>query len=85
MFIDKMEGMDGLIIEPCNSIHNCFVKFPLDVIFLDSSNRVVKILRNFKPWHFSGIYLKSKKVLELNAGTLLRDIEVGDELEVRGV
>ncbi len=76
---------DGLLIEPCNSIHNCFVRFPIDVIFISKNNVVVKVIREFKPWRFTGIYFKSKKVLELPGGTLDFEIMVGDELEVSHV
>ncbi len=85
MFIPEMKGFDGLILEPCNSIHNFFVRFAIDVVFMDRDNKVVKIIRNFKPWRVSGIYLKAKKVLEMEAGKLDSDVQVGDELEVRGV
>lgn len=82
MFIKDMNGFDGLILDPCNSVHNFFVRFATDVVFLNSENKIVKILRNFKPWRVSGIYFRSKKALELKAGTLPPDIKEGDILEV---
>jgi uncharacterized membrane protein (UPF0127 family) len=85
MFIKEMRGMDGLILDPGNSIHNCFVRFPIDVIFISRENRVVKIIRGFKPWRFSWIYLKSKCVLELPNGKIPNHIKKGDMLEVTGV
>ncbi len=85
MFIKEMKGFDGLILDPANSVHNCFVRFPIDVVFLNSENRIVKIIRNFKPWRFSWIYFKSRRVLEIKGGSLSEDIDVGDELEVRDV
>jgi len=85
MFIKDMIGFDGLVIDPCNSIHNCFVKFPIDAIFLDKHNCIVKILRNFRPWRFSGIYFKASKVIEFKAGTVEQTVNVGDYLEVSGV
>jgi len=85
MFVKKMKNMDGLLLDPCNAIHNCFVRFSLDVVFLDRDFKVVKVLRNFKPWRFSWIYFKATRVLELPQGKLPEDIQVGDELEVTGV
>lgn len=84
MFREKMIG-DGLMLEPCNSIHNCFVRFPIDVIFLDRDNRIVKILKGFKPWRFSWIYFKARRTLELPNGKVPNEVSVGDELEVLGV
>jgi uncharacterized membrane protein (UPF0127 family) len=84
MFRKKFLG-DGLLIEPCNSIHNCFVRFPIDAVFVDRNLKIVKILRNFKPWRFSLIYFKANKVIELPTGTITDVIEKGDFLEVQGV
>lgn len=82
MFQDEMKGMDGLLLEPCRSIHNFFVRFPIDVVFISKKNTVVKVIRNFRPWQVSGIYLKATKTLELPAGVLHDDINPGDTLEV---
>lgn len=84
MFAKSMIG-DGLLLEPCTSVHNCFVRFPIDVVFLDRDNKVVKILRNFKPWRFSWIYFSARRAIELPAGKVPKDINVGDQLEVMGV
>lgn len=82
MFAHQMQGFDGLMIEPCTSIHTFFMKFPIDVIFLDKNNTVVKIIRDMRPWRLSGIYLKARKVLELKAGSLPDKIKKGDAIEV---
>ena len=92
-FMERLQGLmfrknflgDGLIIEPCNSIHNCFVRFPIDAVFVDKNMKIVKILRNFKPWRFSLIYFKAKKVVELPGGSLSETIKKDDLLEVQGV
>lgn len=84
MFSKEMIG-DGLLLDPCNSIHNCFMHFSIDVIFMDRDNRIIKILRNFKPWRFSWIYWKAVRTLELPAGKVPNTIEEGDQLEVLGV
>lgn len=85
MFKKNMDGMGGLLLEPCQSVHNCFVRFPIDVIFLSSKNEVVKILHSFKPWRFSLYYYRARRALELPAGTVGRSLEKGDFVEVRGV
>ena len=82
MFRDTMGDMDGLLIENSNSIHNCFVKFPIDVVFLSRDFKVIKIIRSFKPWRFSWIYFGATRVLELPANSLPEDIGKGDFLEV---
>jgi uncharacterized membrane protein (UPF0127 family) len=84
MFSKEMIG-DGIILDPGNSIHNCFVRFPIDVIFLNNDFKIIKIIRSFKPWRFSWIYFKATKVLELPQGKIPKDVKEGDYLEVRGV
>lgn len=85
MFIKEMKGFDGLLIKNCNSVHNCFVRFPIDVVFVDNEFKIVKILRNFRPWRFSWMYFKAKHALELPAGTVGNEIREGDILEAQGV
>ena len=85
MFIKEMKGFDALLIDPCNSVHNFFVRFPIDLVFLNNDMKIVKLVKCFKPWRMTGIYLKAKKVLELPNGTIIDDMQVGDELEVQYV
>jgi uncharacterized membrane protein (UPF0127 family) len=84
MFRKSPKG-DGLLLDPCNSIHTCFMRYPLDVIFLSKTNQVIKVIRNLKPWRMTWIYLKASKTLELPAGKLPSDIREGDTLEVKHV
>ena len=85
MFQKEILDDDALLIEPCNSIHTCFMNFAIDVVFLNQENCVVHYIENLKPWRVSWIYFESKKVLELKAGTLNNKIEIGDILEFRNV
>jgi len=85
MFIDKMQGMDGLMLDPGNSIHNCFVRFSIDVLFLSKDYKIVKVIRGFKPWRFTRIYFTATKVLELPEGTIPDYVKAGDSIEVQYV
>lgn len=76
---------DGLLLEPCNSIHTFFMRYSLDVVFLNRENRAVKIIRNLKPWRMTWIYFKANKTLELPAGNLPASLKEGDLLEVEYV
>jgi uncharacterized protein len=68
----------GLLIKPCKGIHTFFMKFPIDVVFLDRGNRVVALHPSLPPNRMTRIYLKAASVLELPAGTLGSDAAVGD-------
>ncbi|RLA63237.1 MAG: DUF192 domain-containing protein [Epsilonproteobacteria bacterium] len=80
MFDEKIEG-DGLLIRPCNSIHTFFMKFNIDVLFLNKSLKVVKIIRNMPPWRMSKIYWSAWQVLEFSGGSLNDEIVEGDYIE----
>ena len=43
---------EGLLILRCNAIHTFFMRFPIDATFLDRQGRVVKVVRNIRPWRF---------------------------------
>ena len=82
MFQREMKDYDGLLILGSNSIHTCFMRFNIDVLFLTKENKVIKIFENMKPWRFTWMYFSAIKVLELPGGTLGKQIKVGDELEL---
>lgn len=61
---------EGLIIKPCNSIHTFFMKFAIDVIFVNKKNEIVAFYENVKPWRILPIHFSSHYVIELPAGTI---------------
>lgn len=85
MFKKKISGADGLLLDPCNSIHTFFMRYSLDVVFLSKTNVVIKVIRNLKPWRMTFIYFKARKTLELPAGQLPLDLHEGDIMEVTNV
>ncbi len=82
MFKKEIRGADGLMLDPCRSIHTFFMRYSLDVVFISSKNEIIKIIRDMKPWRLSWIYFRASKTLELPAGKLPKDLSVGDRLEV---
>lgn len=69
---------NGLLIRPCKGIHTFFMKFPIDAVFLDRENRIVAIFRALSPNRLTPIYRKASAVLELPAGTIDSNTDVGD-------
>lgn len=62
---ERLEPGDGLLILKCNCIHTWFMRFPIDATFLDQDGKVVKVVRNIKPWtSFVWGGWKARKVLE---------------------
>ena len=74
---------EGLWIEPCSSIHTCFMRFPIDVVFLDEKLSVVRVIASMKPWRFSTWVWKARSVLELESGTLRDSVRPGDVVRIQ--
>lgn len=80
-----LEEGEGLLIVPCNSIHTHFMGFPIDVVYVDRSLKVVAIDHAMKPWRFGRVRRGARFVIELPAGSIAaRGTQQGDQLEVRG-
>lgn len=61
------------------SLHNCFVFFPIDLVFMDENFKIIEIRRNFKPFTFYTSKKKAKYVLEL---TDKYDVKIGQKLSI---
>jgi hypothetical protein len=68
---------------PCPTIHTFFMKFPIDVLFLDGGLRVRRVIENLKPWRLSPWVLQAHSILELKGGILQGAVRAGDLLEMR--
>lgn len=74
----------GMLLEYCSSIHTFFMKFPLDVIFVDAEFAVRKVVRHLRPWRLA-MALGAKHTIELPAGALERvPVARGDRLRIEG-
>jgi uncharacterized membrane protein (UPF0127 family) len=67
-----LEPGGGLHIDPCNSIHMFFMKFAIDVLFLDDDGVVVRAIEGIKPWRATRVYSDASSVLELPVGVIGR-------------
>ncbi len=62
---------EGLIIDPCNGVHTGFMRFPIDVFHVAEDGRVLRVLRNMRPWRLGPVVRGSRYVVETAAGTAL--------------
>jgi len=70
----------GLFIEPTWSVHTWFMRFPIDVVFLDHDLTVLKLRTHMRPWRAAARF-RARSVLELASGECDRlRLEVGDRL-----
>ena len=66
-----LEAGEGMLINPAPSVHMLFMRFPIDVVFLDRSKTVVKVVHELRPWRAAGAR-RAVAALELPAGTAAR-------------
>jgi uncharacterized protein len=70
----------ALVLSPCCSIHTAFMRFPIDVAFVDRDGCVMRIVRDLAPWRIA-IVPRAHAVVEFAGGCLSRrDLQVGDRL-----
>ncbi len=70
---------EGLLIAPCYSVHTMFMRFPIDVIFLDRDDRVLKIAA-MKPFR-AAVGRGARSVVEMNGGCAARTgLSTGDRV-----
>jgi uncharacterized protein len=79
---DRLQAGTGLWIVPCESVHTFFMKFPIDLVYLDKRRKVRKVRSTVPPWRLSACFM-AHSVLELPAGTAAATgTQVGDELAI---
>ena len=77
---DRLQPGEGLWITPCESVHTFFMKFPIDLVYLDRQKKVRKVRNAVPPWRLSAC-LSAHSILELPAGTVVETgTQPGDEL-----
>jgi uncharacterized membrane protein (UPF0127 family) len=69
---DGLADGEGLMIDPCSSIHTCFMRFPIDVLFLDRQGRILRAIERLTPFRFVSGGRGTRRTLELSAGTICR-------------
>lgn len=71
----------GLWISPCEAVHSFFMKFAIDVVFLDRQKKVRKVRRAMAPWRLAAC-MRAHSVLELPVGVIDQSrTEAGDQLD----
>lgn len=82
MFRKEMPRDEALIFFNAPSIHTFFMRFPIDIIFLDNTSTVIKVCHLCKSYRFF-CCRRSTATLELCAGRAKETgTEVGDKLEL---
>jgi uncharacterized protein len=79
---DSLPLGEGLWIVPCEAVHTFFMRFAIDLIYLDRKRRVIKTKENVRPWRLSAC-LRAHSVLELPVGSIRKSHTIpGDVLNL---
>ena len=77
---DSLSPRAALIICPCFSVHTAFMRFPIDVLFVDRAGMVVKVVRNLVAWRVAGAW-GAHAAVEFAAGSIPDGaVQAGDRL-----
>ena len=75
-----LEPGTGMLINPAPSVMTFFMRFPIDVVFVDRDRKVVGIRHRLGPWRVAGAR-HAVAAIELQAGAAAEaGIEEGDVL-----
>jgi uncharacterized membrane protein (UPF0127 family) len=84
MFVKSLPAGHGMVFRPAQGIHTQFMRFPIDLVFLDKENRVTKVRESVPPWRIDFTFAAG--CVELNPGhARTHDIQPGDQLRFEPV
>lgn len=81
MFAPPLRPNEAMLLRQCPSVHTCFMRAPIDVLYLDAQGTVTKCVSALKPWHVSSSrgkdeqgqkLVRARDTLELAAGSIAR-------------
>lgn len=77
-----LEAGTGMVLKPCNMIHTWFMRFPIDVLFVNDEGIVVRAVEALRPFSVAWGGSEASQTIELPVGTLAR-VGVGSGARVR--
>jgi uncharacterized membrane protein (UPF0127 family) len=67
MGVGQLPPGSGLLLPRTRSVHTHFMRFPIDVVFLDSGRRIVSLVPTLSAWRWAAAKTATS-VLELAGG-----------------
>jgi uncharacterized membrane protein (UPF0127 family) len=81
MFAPALGAGEGVMFRPARGIHTHFMRFAIDLVYLDEAHRVRAVREAMPPWRLD--LRTATAVIESSAGTArAADIQIGDELHI---
>lgn len=69
LFSPSPESGQGLLITHCASVHMFFMRYAIDVVFIDAAGRILKLCPALKPWSMAACR-QARHVIELRDGDI---------------
>jgi uncharacterized membrane protein (UPF0127 family) len=77
---DGLDADAAMVLTPCLAVHTAFLRFPIDVVFVDGEGRALRLVLELQPWRMAAS-VRARSVIELAAGRLKAcGVEPGDRL-----
>ncbi len=74
---------NGLLLTNTNSVHTFFVRFPMDLVFLDKNMHIIRLVSYLKPFRISPIVWQAKYVLEMPTHSIEKfSIKLDDKINL---
>ena len=78
-----LEPGQALVIEPGTQVHTFRMSYPIDVVFCDKSWVVKHVVTAMAPNRMTRFVLGARRVIELPAGAVARDVSPGTQLRIK--
>lgn len=80
-FMFKPKADYGIVFFNCRSVHTFFMRFNLDILYLDNDNRVLKIKKDLSPWKIAKPVKNSSTILEIPSNLTDTSLLLGKRIE----
>lgn len=64
---DGLDSRSALVLAPCSGIHTCFMRFAIDVVFVNADGTVRRVYHRLQPWRLASAF-GAFAAIELAAG-----------------
>ncbi len=84
--VPRLQPGEGLLLPGATTIDTTFMRYPIDLVFMDRSRRVTRTISRLKPWRFAMWNPGARDCVELPAGALDgTDTTPGDQLAIEEI
>jgi hypothetical protein len=81
--LPRLQPGEGLVLSGATTIDTTFMRYAIDLVFLDPSNRVTRVVHDMRPWRMVLSGHGGRDCLELPAGAAgASGTERGDQLSL---